>query len=300
MKIFKSFTLSDIDSIVKEAEGAGGDGALVGEILESFLDGGFDVSYCLQSGCLLVKIFDNGYNFFAFPYEISDLADCFSAIDFIVDYASREEIIPIFCDVPCDMVEEYFSRYFGYEAQLEDEEGETVRVILKNQCSALESRIPYFSAGDMSLGALYDTDIESYARLLRDEDARRYWGYNVFEDYPDATDLQLLELAFAEVDEGVALNFAIRKGGALIGEATVYSFDYTGGAEWAIRLLSEHRGRGYSRPAIELLFAACRRIGLTRLRAEVYEENTPSVRLCESLMSADSSNDGIVRFTKIL
>ncbi len=48
---------------------------------------------------------------------------------------------------------------------------------------------------------------------------------------------------------GMAVNFAVRLNGKLIGEAVLYNFDYRGGAELGCRIDKAYAGNGYGTEA---------------------------------------------------
>ena len=85
--------------------------------LDTSLD---DVEYAASfgAGCLLLRIFDTGRYLFSFPFEITADADLSHAISLIGEYAMRQELPPVFVDVPCDALN-LFSVYRhmtgGYE-----------------------------------------------------------------------------------------------------------------------------------------------------------------------------------------
>ena len=96
------------------------------------------------------------------------------------------------------------------------------------------------------------------------------------------------------------MSLGVRYGGELVGEAVLFDFDYHGSAMAAIRLDAEHQGRGIGSSALSALIEAARKIGLKALRAEIMEENIPSIRMTEKQMDFISVDSGIRRYKKAL
>ena len=152
--------------------------------------------------------------------------------------------------------------------------------------------VPTVCEGDISLTPLREGDIEDFARLSRDEDSLKYWGYDYREDNPDATDSWFYEIAEREFNTGSAITLAVRDGGNFVGECVLYGFFGDGSAEIAIRILPQYRGNGFGKSALRLGISFGEKIGLTSLRAYVFLENAHSVRMTESVMDK-VADDGI-------
>ena len=99
----------------------------------------------------------------------------------------------------------------------------------------------------------------------------------------------------------LAINFAIRLDGQLIGEVVLYRFDCKGGAEMGCRILPEFAGKGYGAEA----FARAAdwglyELGLTVLRAKCYQENAASERMLSAVMRKTGQDDTFLYFEKRL
>lgn len=241
-----------------------------------------DVEFAISisSGCALFRIFDLGRYFFLFPYELSEHADIASAIEEISEYAMREEIELVFSDVPFSEIYR-FSSYRHMDIDAEDPFSQSYRVRIKTECQLCEE-IPEESGVRVKLNAIKETDIPLFAKLSKDENVNKYWGYDYKEDEKTPSDEYFFENASRDFMLGTAMSMAIRYKDSFIGEATLYAFDGKGGAEFSIRLLPEYHGMGLGREAVSLLMDVARKIGLVRLYAKVLLENERSLAMMKS------------------
>jgi len=255
---------------------------------------GYDLSYALtmSHGCLLVRVFDMGRYLFLYPFAVAEDASVQFAILAVAEYARREEIPLVFSDVPA----EELSSFVGFrhmDIDSEDAECESYRITVKTECQLLDE-IPEEVCGRVNLNAITEADMADYARLCKDEEINKYWGYDYSADVKNPTDDYFLSQAQLDFARGVALSLAIREGEceAFCGEAVIYAFDGRGGAEFAVRLLKEYQGRGLGRAAVLAVQALARKIGLVRLYARVKEENAPSLAmLCGVMPAVDELRD---------
>jgi GNAT superfamily N-acetyltransferase len=118
--------------------------------------------------------------------------------------------------------------------------------------------MPSIELDGITLNEILDTDKERYATLCSDKDLNKYWGYDVEEDNPDGDPDFYLETAKMEFDEGIAITLAIRECDELVGEATVYAFDYRGTASIAVRVLKDCHSRGIGSRAVKALIELVR------------------------------------------
>ena len=271
----------------------------ISEIIDGMLDGlceDMELAAAVSSGCMLLRVFDMGRYAFPFPYEICEDADISAAVLEICEYAMREEIPRVFTDVPPECLGAFCGfRHLNLDA--EDGEELSYRVTVKTECELL-SEIPEVNDGRLSLTAIRDEDVSSYARLAKDEDSLKFWGYDYREDVgADVSDGYFMETAASELAMGVSLSAAVRYDGVFVGEAIIYAFDGLGGAEFAVRILPEERGRGLGRMAVNGAISLARKIGLKTLRAFIMEENAVSIKMVEGVMHPVDTCDGRVLFT---
>ena len=256
---------------------------MVTDIIRSFDFDDEDVEFAVAvfSGCLLVRVFDMGRYLFAFPYEVSENANVRSAIDAITEYAVREELELVFTDVPGESLS-VLSGFRHMDIDAEDENAESYRVRIKNECSIL-TEIPGMERGRVTLNAISCSDIENYAMLCKDKNVNKYWGYDYSDDVASPSDSYFYEVMQEEFARGVSMSLAIRSDGSFCGEVVLYAFDGRGSAEFAIRLLPSYQGRGLG---VESLLAAAdiaKKIGLTTLRSKVFSKNLPSIAMLKKV-----------------
>lgn len=303
---FSDLRDESLDSLTEELCGllALRDTEELSDILLSFLgmteeDPDIGVALTASSGCLLVRIFDYGRYVFVYPIPLSDGADPSLAIDEIAAYARREELPLVFSDVPREELSVFFGKYRHMNIDSEDAESESYRVGVRSECELLDT-MPEIMGERISLGEPTEDDIFEIARLARDGEVNRYWGYSYLDDVGDVPDSYFFENAMRSFGAGVAMPMAIRYEGIYVGEAEYYSFDLSGGAEIAIRLLPEWQGRGLGKETLSLAIRLARRIGLLRLYATVMAENLPSIKFTSSLMTEYKRDEKTVYFVKEL
>ena len=241
----------------------------------------FALSYA--HGCALIRVYDMGRHSFIYPLELycCDDRDTGAALDAIAEYAMRQEVPFNVDNVPRERLSDFASfRHFDVDAR--DPEGETFRVRVKTECDLIR-HIPEVEEGRVKLNELCEDDIPEYARLVRDRDVNKHWGYDYSEDVDDPDDEYFYDIALSELESGIALSMAIRSEGNFIGEVILYAFDGRGCAEFAIRLLPEWQGKGLGTEAVRALTEASREIGLVRLSSRIMKENKASVRMLDKV-----------------
>lgn len=254
---------------------------MIEEIIGSFEDSDLELAACVFADTLLIRIFDFGRYLFAFPYELTEDADLSAAIEAVREYAMREEIPLVFSDVPAQVLP-LFSGFLHMDLDAEDKEGNSYRIKIKNECQLIDE-IPNVILGRVTLNEICESDLPLYAKLARDKDVNKYWGYDYSEDEKDATDEYFLDNARCEFARGVACSMAIRVDGEFVGESIIYAFDGKGGAEFALRLLKNKQGYGLGTAAAKATLHAAREIGLCELRAIIMAENLPSIGMLKSI-----------------
>ena len=274
-----------ITGLVPEAEGE-----YLAEITASLLEDE-DCEYALSacSGCLAIRVFDGRYSF-VYPVALIDGADGDEAVDQIRAYAVKEEIPLVFCDVPCEELGRLISHFRHANVDASDENRENYTVSVLTEIAEINN-VPRINAGEITLDALTPEDDKEYSRLCKDEETNRFWGYDYSADVSDPEDFYFRENADGEFSRGVAMCFALRRGGEFIGEGILYAFDLQGGCDLAIRILPEYRRGGYASMALSSLIDYGRRIGLVKMRALVFKDNLPSVGLCKKCFDRQIERD---------
>lgn len=269
---------------------------LTSEIKESF-DDECEVKFALSHLCLITRIFDFGRYSFIYPIPLSERADELEALLAANEYAMREEIERIFNDVPKESLPYFFESFRHLDIDAADSEGESFRVKIKTECELLDE-ISEIDFGEISLTQLNDADTEPYARLCRDEETNKYWGYDYKEDFKDGvSDSYFLENARMDFLRSSAITLALRHGESFIGELTLYAFDGMGSCEIAIRLLPEARGKRFGNAAFSALSQYAKSIGLVRLFAFVDKSNAISIKYLGNLMEKAGEDGTRVKFS---
>ena len=79
----------------------------------------------------------------------------------------------------------------------------------------------------------------------------------------------------------------------------LYRFDNRGGAEIGVRILPQYGGNGYGKEAFSAVADwALYTLGLPRLYAKCFRQNTASARLLSSLMRQVGEDESMLYFEK--
>lgn len=293
-----SFTVKDF---IKENENILSEDELeyLSSLLEEILETGdtyVEFAFSLSHLCLIVRVFDLGKYSFIYPIELSERADSLSARDDAIEYAVKEEIEIVFTDVPKSEVPYFINDMRHLDIDAADPSAETFRVKVKTECELI-SDIPEYKEGVLSISALTEADVPLYASLSRDTETNKYWGYDFrLDTETEVCDTYFYENANLEFATGRALTVALRNNASFVGEAIYYAFNGRGGAEIAMRLLPEEKGKGLGKAFFAMLTEYARKIGLTRLFSTVDERNTASVAMFRKYMSFFKKDSGRVKF----
>ncbi len=243
---------------------------------------GTELGAAIASGCLIFRIYDGEY-VFTCPVTLSESASVADACEEIRKYAIREEIPISIIDVglyELPYVEEAFRFCDSFEM---DEDGEVFMVRPLTEAGRVEE-LPTLLGEKSALTPIFEDDIPDFARLCRNENTNRLFGYNYKEDYENAPDEHFYNVMKSEEAEGLAISFAIRYEEHFAGEASLFGFDYLGGAKVAIRLLPEFYGKGLGSEALSLILDFARDIDIKTLETAVKKENLPSIRMTGKFM----------------
>ncbi len=179
--------------------------------------------------------------------------------------------------------------------------GAKVRLRVRNELAYVEE-IPALHSERLTLDAMGEKDLAAYNRLCLDDERNRWWGYDYRKDLEgELTEGYFLEVARRDFANKLAVNFAVRLDGELIGEAVLYQFDYKGGAELGCRILPEYAGHGYGAEAFRRAAEwSLYELGLYRLKAKCYRENEASRKMLSSCMRPSGEDDTFYYFEKIV
>jgi RimJ/RimL family protein N-acetyltransferase len=248
---------------------------------------GASVSVGESGGCITLLVSPRAESsFFSFPEPVSEDSDLELMLDEIFELCLIMELPMNFCDVKREQLPILLQ---GVRHADIDGDGENFNVRIRTECQLLEDA-PEILAGRVYLGELVHAYGEDYKRLVTDKDHNRYSGEDVRFDMKDRPAEYFIDEARADLDRGIALTLAAtvqseQGDNIFIGEGVLYRFDGFGECEAAVRILPEHRGKGYSKEILRGLIEIGRSLGLLSVVARVRRENERALRLAASLMN---------------
>lgn len=263
--------------------------------IEDSLGDDASAAFAYLDGVLYARIYDGERYVFPLPFILCENADAEGACISLAEYSERELIPLIITDVPRNELEFLMSVFPHIDAYTYEDDDDSFFVKVNNECDMLDSS-PSISLDGITLDELLDSDKEIYATLCRDRELNKYWGYDADADNPSGDADFYLNTVRRELSDGVAVTLAVREGDMLVGEATVYGFDYRGAASIAVRVLRECHSRSIGSRATKALIELSRNIGLKTLYAEILEENVSSVKMTSKYMALKKREGGKVYF----
>ena len=107
---------------------------------------------------------------------------------------------------------------------------------------------------------------------MLDSDRNRWWGYDDVGGLgAPVTERSFYDVARRDFENRMAVNFAVRLNGTLIGEAVLYNFDYRGSAELGCRIDKAYAGNGYGTEAFRCAAEwGLYQVNLSRIVAKCY------------------------------
>lgn len=177
--------------------------------------------------------------------------------------------------------------------------GKKIHVQVRNELDGVDEP-PVLHSERLTLDALQDADRDAYNRLCLDDSRNRYWGYDYRQDLDgELTDSYFLDVARRDFQNKLAINFAVRLDGEMIGEVVLFDFDCKGSAELGCRILPEFAGHGYGKEAYRCAAEWCLYgLGLYRLRGKCYQANPPARQMLEGCMRQIGEDDTFFHFEK--
>ena len=270
-------------------------------VIEDFENQGFIIpfAFSVTDGVIVVRGIYNDDIFFVFPIEISEKTDISAAINKVLRFAMLEGIEPHFECVPREALGLFFDegyRHLGIEISPYDDTDKTYTVIVKNECMLVKTP-PEYEGEEIELSLISADYITEYARLCRDVENNKYWGYDYRDDYPvECPDIVFAEDARDGLITNSSITYLITKDGVLLGEALISCFDFKGGADLSIRIFPEYQRQGYADKALTAVLELSSKLGLRYLYARVFKENLPSIRFFERRCDEASEADGVQVF----
>ena len=175
-------------------------------------------------------------------------------------------------------------------------------VEVRNELEHRVKDIPTLRSARLTMDALREEDIPAYNALVLDGERNRWWGYDDVAGLGGPVEERsFFEVAQKDFANHMAVNFAVRLEGKLIGEAVLYRFDGRGGAELGCRIDRACAGHGYGTEA----FAAVAEwglygLGLYRVVAKCFKENTASYKMLSACMRRKGEDEKFFYFEKIV
>ena len=162
--------------------------------------------------------------------------------------------------------------------------------------------IPELKTERLTLTELREEDIPAYNALVLDAERNRMWGYDDVGGLGGTVEERsFFDVAKRDFANRLAVNFAVRLDGTLIGEAVLYNFDGRGSAELGCRIDAAFGGHGYGAEA----FAAAANWGLykanlTKIVAKCFKENAASYKMLSSCMRKKGEDEKFFYFEKLV
>ena len=162
--------------------------------------------------------------------------------------------------------------------------------------------IPELTTERLTLSPFTDADKASYNALCLDDQRNRWWGYDYRTDLKGPlTEDYFLDVTRQDFENRIAINFAVRLEGQCIGEVVLYNGDWRGSMEQGCRIAPEYAGHGYGTEAFAAVADwALYHLGLTRVVAKCYRENTPSFKMLSSCMRHTRDDETFQYFEKLV
>ena len=176
------------------------------------------------------------------------------------------------------------------------------QVKVQNELMRHVEAIPELKTARLTLTALREEDIPTYNALVLDEKRNSMWGYDDVGNLGGPVEERsFFNVARRDFENRLAVNFAVRLEGKLIGEAVLYNFDGRGGAELGCRIDAAYAGHGYG---VEAFAAAADwglyGISLNRVVAMCFKENTASYKMLSACMRKRGEDEKFFYFEKMV
>lgn len=160
--------------------------------------------------------------------------------------------------------------------------------------------IPTINTQRLTLDAFTDEDAAEYLELCSDTELNKYWGYDDL-GHIDSNDKAraLIRVTKDDFHKKIAINFAVRLNGKLIGEAVLHNFNSKGSAEAGCRIKGEFAGNGYGQEAFKAicewgLYTAM----LDTVNAKCFKQNEASYKMLKDSMVEIGSDDTYIYFVR--
>lgn len=164
------------------------------------------------------------------------------------------------------------------------------------------SAYPIINTARLQLKEIQDSDVQQFARLARDEQLNRYWGYDWKQNAPDGSpaDSWFLQDVRNDFKQKNELPLGIYYNGLLVGEVVLHNFGYRAEAEIGMRVLPEYQGKGIAKEALKYMMDyGFSKLNLEKIEAKCFKANTISAYTLRSVgMQPCGENDTYYYFCK--
>lgn len=274
---------------------------LVYEYVDTDYDfGDFDVRYSYFSGNLIIRFYSDevGYHFEA-PIRLTDNADVRGAYVKISEYCRLEAIPEIIVGIPSDE-RELVLRGAEHYNQGEDNDG-TYAIEILTECMLCDE-LPECLFGDVYLGEFAESYADEYAKLVKNVNLNKHFGYNITDDLPDGSGIDFIKFVRDEFETGESMTFAATvlsdsSENVFVGEGVLYAFDGRGGASVSFRVLPDYHRRGIGRKIFLGLVKIADSLGLKTLYAGVMKENLASAALLTPFSSSSCEDEEKINYS---
>ena len=254
------------------------------------------IKWCVSNGCLIVQNIVEDKLLYDFPVKGSD-GNIDAALSEIELYSYEQGCFPAFIFVP-DTETGYLLNRYRY-VHIEDFPllNSSVFFPVSDIYECL-SFIPSITTDRLTLNEIKKADIPDYNRLVLDKERNKWWGYDDLGSLEEPfTDESFYNVAKSDWKARLAINFAIRLNGKMIGEAVLYHFDLKGGAELGARVSREYSGKGYGTEAFQAVCSwALHDLRMLKVVAKCYNENAASYKMLSSCMENTGSDETFYYF----
>lgn len=257
--------------------------------------GDFEVFCAYTDGCIVLRYYSDeaGYHFNA-PIPICENADVCAAFVKITEYCKLEAVAETVVGIEPEDLD--FALRGAEKYSLGEGDDGTLAVRIITECMSQEF-LPEILYEDVYLGEFSDSYAEEYEKMLKNENLNCHYGYNILDDFPEATGKDFIKNARMEFENCESMTFAVtvleNGSNAFVGEGTIYGFDGRGNASVAFRVIPQYHRRGIGKKIFIGLMKIAKEIGLKTIEADVKVENEPSLKLLSEFSSGKNLGDKV-------
>lgn len=163
--------------------------------------------------------------------------------------------------------------------------------------------LPEITSERLVLRAVPAEDVHTYARLAKDRERNRLWGWDwrtAWTGEGDPRDVWFLEISRKDFAARREVQLGIYFRDQLVGEGVFHNFTYHNTVELGVRLLAEYEHQGFATEAMRTManYALCF-WGLEAVTAKCYKENLHSKKmLLASGLRAAGEDDTFFYFAR--